>query len=132
MNNARAQTKRTVLVVEDEVPIQLIVRTVLEMHDYRVLTAGDGTTAMQLSRQHEGAIDLVITDMKLPGMTGSEFVRQLLVERPKLHVLYISGELNHEASLVGGAGTARFLGKPFTPKELVAAVCAMLPVALAE
>jgi two-component system, cell cycle sensor histidine kinase and response regulator CckA len=132
MNDASAQTKPTVLVVEDEVPIQLIVRTVLEMQAYRVLTAGDGATALQLSQQHEGAIDLVITDMKLPGMTGSELVQQLLVRRPKLHVLYISGDFNSEASLVGGEGTVRFLAKPFTPKELVAVVCTMLPAPFAD
>jgi len=127
MNAAIVETQPTILVVDDEVPIQTIVRTVLEMHAYRVLTADDGDAALQQSQQHDGPIDLVITDMSLPGMTGGELVRQLLVARPKLHVLYISGHLSSEVSLVGGAdGTMKFLSKPFTPKELLAVVHAML------
>lgn len=128
MHDAIGETKYTILVVEDEVPIQTIVRTVLEMHAYRVLTADDGGAALQLSQQHDGPIDLVITDMGLPGMSGGELVRQLLVARPKLHLLYISGHLSSEVSLICGAdGLMKFLSKPFTPKELLAVVRTMLP-----
>ncbi len=127
MNDASADAKPTILVVEDEVPIQTIVRTVLEMNAYEVWTVGDGDAALQLSRQHSGNIDLVITDMNLPGMTGAALVRQLLVGRPSMHVLYISGYLGGEAPLVGGTGgTMKFLSKPFTPKNLLASVRSIL------
>jgi len=127
MNDATVAKPQTILVVEDEVPILHIVRTVLEMHAYRVLTADDGDKALQLSEQHDGPIDLVITDMNLPGISGSDMVRQLLVGRPKLHVLYVSGHFSGETQLVGGAdGAMKFLSKPFTPKALLAVVGTML------
>lgn len=132
MNDATVETKPTILVVDDELPIQTIVRTVLEMHAYRVLTADTGAAALRLSQQHDGPIDLVITDMSLPGMSGGELVRQLLVGRPKLHVLYISGHLSSEVSLIRGTdGLMQFLSKPFTPRELLAVVRTMLPPPLA-
>jgi DNA-binding response OmpR family regulator len=132
MNDATVETKPTILVVEDEVPIQHIVRTVLEMHAFHVLTADNGDKALQLSQQHDGPIDLVITDMNLPGISGCDLVRQILVERPKLHVLYISGHFSGETTLARGEeGLMKFLSKPFTPKALLAVVGTMLATPLA-
>jgi len=124
--NVAPPTLPTILVVEDEESIRTIVRLALETKGYRLLTAADGAEGIQLAQQHQGPIDLVITDVLLPGMSGSNLVRVLLVDRPALHVLYISGYLGTESELAAGrTGKMTFLPKPFTPRQLVAAVAAV-------
>jgi two-component system cell cycle sensor histidine kinase/response regulator CckA len=127
MSDAASPPKATVLVVEDELPIQLLIRTVLEMHGHSVLAAGDSTQALQLSEQHRGKIELVITDLRMPGLSGTDMVRQLLTTRPELRVLYISGSPSGESALAGAVGgTAKFLSKPFQARALIDAVGALL------
>src|SRR5437879_6376772 len=96
---ADAPSSPTVLVVEDESSIRAIIKLSLEMKGYRVLSASEGAEALQLAEQHPGPIDLVITDILLPGMSGSDVVRALLTRRPGLHVIYISGFLGSEEEL---------------------------------
>jgi CheY-like chemotaxis protein len=122
-----ATPKRTILVVEDEDTIRSILRTVMKSQGFNVLVAGSGAEALRQSQDHEGSIDLVITDMLMPGMNGSELVRLLLPTRPAIHVIFISGYPGPEATLPpGGTGKMAFVGKPFTPNELVAVVRGML------
>src|SRR5258708_15188495 len=86
-----ADARQTILVVDDEPSIQLLVRSVLELLGHQVLAAGDASEALRLSERHAGRIDLLITDMCLPGTSGPEVLEQLLGTRPELRVLYISG-----------------------------------------
>ena len=124
---AAADARQTILVVEDEPPIQLLVRTVLEMQGHLVLSAGDAPAALRLSEQHAGRIDLLVTDMGLPGMTGPELVEQLLAARPELRVLYISGNPSGDLILTGAnPASAQYLAKPFTPLTLIDVVRSML------
>jgi two-component system cell cycle sensor histidine kinase/response regulator CckA len=87
---ARTEGTETVLVVEDEEAIRSLVRTVLHAQGYTVLAASRGDEALQLSEQHPGLIDLLVTDVVMPGMNGRELARRLALTRPELRVLYTS------------------------------------------
>jgi two-component system cell cycle sensor histidine kinase/response regulator CckA len=113
-----SQTSRgreTILVVEDERPVRELVNDVLRLHGYQVLTAEDGTSALEAVGSHAGPIDLVIIDVVIPGMQVKELVDRLTATRPGLKLLYISG---FTGDLVGQHGLVRletnFLQKPFT------------------
>ena len=116
-------SKPTVLVVEDEDTIRTILRITLQARGFNVLAAGSGEEALELSQGHAAAIDLVITDLLMPGITGSELVAQLIPVRPSLHVIYISGYPGPDTTLPsGGTGKVVFVPKPFTPNQLMEVV----------
>jgi two-component system cell cycle sensor histidine kinase/response regulator CckA len=124
---AAVDARQTILVVEDESSIQLLVRAVLELQGHQVLAAGDAPGALRLSEQHAGRIDLLITDMGLPGMSGPELAEHLQAVRPELRVLYISGNPSGDLVVTGAnPATAQYLPKPFTPRALIAVVRSML------
>src|SRR6266700_1422710 len=81
----------TVLLVEDEESVRQLVGETLCSKGYRVLEAENGETGMAAASRHEGRIDLVITDVVMPGMGGRELVKQLAQMRPETKVLYLSG-----------------------------------------
>ena len=123
---AAAVAGQTILVVDDEPSIQFLVRTVLELHGHQVLAAEDAPEALRLS-EHAERIDLLITDVCLPGVSGPELVQHLRVARPELRVLYISGNPSGDLILTGAnPPSARYLSKPFTPRELISVVRAMV------
>lgn len=106
--------RETVLLVEDEPAFRELLQRVLESNGYSVLAAADGRAALALAAAHDGAIELLLTDMILPGMSGSTIAERLGKDRPGLKVLYISG-YSQEAVASNGkisSGTA-FLSKPF-------------------
>jgi two-component system cell cycle sensor histidine kinase/response regulator CckA len=110
----------TILLVEDERSVRTLARRILEGRGYTVLEAEDGGTAMQLSDIHKGPIDLLLTDVIMPELSGPELAEQLLPQRPETRVLYTSGYTDHAIlrAAVWGSG-ADFLQKPFTPDTLV-------------
>jgi CheY-like chemotaxis protein len=81
----------TILLVDDEEPVQYVVREMLERRGYRVLVAGDGPAALRTSGEFHGDIQLLLTDVLMPRMSGLEVAKCLAVERPLIKVLYISG-----------------------------------------
>ncbi len=111
--------KETILLVEDEAPLRAIVRTALSRLGYQVLEAANGTAALALWQQHRDEINLLLTDLVMPGeMTGKELAGQLLRQNPKLKVIYASGYSVEVAGkdLLLEEGV-NFLAKPFqTPK----------------
>ena len=117
----------TVLVVEDEEAVRHVVRRVLELQGYTVHTARDGAEALRVAREQEGRIDLLMTDVILPEMSGPAIVERLLAEWPRAKVLYMSGYAAEEASKRGllEPGTA-LLKKPFTLDDLARAVRGVL------
>jgi DNA-binding NtrC family response regulator len=120
--------KETILVVEDEAPVRELVGDVLRLQGYKVLTAEDGQTALQLADAHAGHIDLVVLDIVIPGMHVKELVDRLTAARPDLRILYISG---FTGDLVGpqvGVAT-NFLQKPFTVDGLARKVREVLGAA---
>lgn len=118
-----ANQAETILVVDDEKPILEIAAVTLREQGYRVLTAVDAEEARLRWQQNSGRIDLLLTDVRLPGEPGVELARQLRSKRTDLNVLYISGygEL-HEQARTAFDRTAGFLQKPFTPETLLQAV----------
>jgi two-component system cell cycle sensor histidine kinase/response regulator CckA len=121
---ASSSGSATILVVEDEPSLQKLVARVLEDLGYRVFVAGTGAEALQLARQQGPALDLLLTDVVLPGdMQGNVLARDLLAMLPDLAVLYMSGytrdAIVHAGRLDVGVD---FLEKPFTPEALGNAV----------
>jgi PAS domain S-box-containing protein len=113
----------TLLLVEDDSAVRHFLVRTLEKHGYRVLSAEHPTVALQLMAAHTGPIDLVITDVVLPGMMGPEFVRALEAERGEatpVPVLYISGYADGSPGWQGEPpqGLA-FLQKPFSAADLL-------------
>ena len=119
----------TVLLVEDEEAVRRLARRVLESRGYRVLEASHGTQALHLSGEQPGRIQLLVTDVIMPGMSGQDLARQLLARRPDLKVLFISGYTDEAIKSHGDLlpGTA-FLQKPFTPSGLLTKVTDVLGV----
>ena len=109
----------TVLLVEDEPSIRGVAARVLERRGYTVIAAAHGEDAITAARAHPGNIDLLLTDVVMPGMSGSALARTLAHERPGLRVLYMSGytddDIVHHGVLDSGT---MFLEKPFTPRIL--------------
>ena len=105
----------TVLLVEDEEMVRQIANEILTMNGYRVLQASHGNEALDVSRQHQGVIDLMVTDVVMPVMGGPELARRLALTRPEMRVLYMSGYTDdaivHHGVLLEGTA---FVQKPFT------------------
>jgi CheY-like chemotaxis protein len=99
------------LVAEDDVLVRNLVRHLLEREGYHVIVAGDGVEALELSRQHSGTIDLLLTDVVMPRMNGLELVDVVRRERPELRVLVMSGHTSRE--LRAEKIQLPFLRKPF-------------------
>ncbi|MDQ3223012.1 MAG: PAS domain S-box protein, partial [Gemmatimonadota bacterium] len=83
--------KETLLLVEDEAPVRESVRRLLEWHGYTVIEARNGADALQIYEGDEEGIDLVLTDLMMPGMGGHELVERLRARRPDLRVVFMSG-----------------------------------------
>jgi PAS domain S-box-containing protein len=109
----------TLLLVEDEEAVRALVRSALKEKGYRVLEASGGEEALKLLEQYGGLIDLLVTDVVMPRMTGPELVGRLANSHPQIKVLYISGYADyaglHHGALDSGAA---FLQKPFSPEAL--------------
>ncbi len=109
----------TILLVEDQPEIRTLAGRILRSCNYDVLEAGSGEAALSLAGGHSGPIQLLLTDVRMPGMSGLALAVQLRAARPTVKVLYISGY----AVDPGAAGPdAQFLAKPFTPQSLAAKV----------
>lgn len=109
----------TVLLVEDEVAVRRLGCRILERKGYNVLEADSGAAAIRLFERMAPAITLLVTDIVMPGMRGSELARRLRAMKPSLRVLFTSGYTDDAISQEGvlEPGTA-FLEKPFTPQAL--------------
>src|SRR5690606_37613522 len=102
----------TLLVVDDEASIRMLLRRVLEAGGYRVLEAGDGEEALILARQHR--LHLLLSDVRMPRMGGPALARRLKQERPELKVLFMSGYCDgHLDAAEMQRWGASFLAKPF-------------------
>jgi CheY-like chemotaxis protein len=109
--------RETVLLVEDESGVRHYVRDVLEAHGYRALDAATGSDALGIAQHYEGRIHLLLTDVVLPGMNGTELVKRFLQLRPGTPVLRMSGY--SERFGVQMSDGVPFLQKPFTPPALL-------------
>ena len=107
-----------VLVAEDEPTILALTTRMLSSQGYTVLPAASGADALKLARKTK-RIDVLLTDVIMPGMTGSELAATLTRERPGLSIVFMSGYSNQ--ILVAGSARRRtlYLPKPFKPQELL-------------
>jgi len=119
------RTFQTVLVVDDEEMVRIIMVQVLQDNGYTVLEASDGLEALRIAKEHTGRIDLLLTDVKMPGMNGLELAARLLSNRPEMTVLYVSGHADSTRQIQLQEGQfiiepgANFLHKPFSPDGLL-------------
>ncbi|MEP6730990.1 MAG: ATP-binding protein [bacterium] len=117
----------TILIAEDEEAVRGLVRRILEKNGYRVLVARDGADAAHLAAVHSGEIQLLLTDVIMPGIGGVELAEKVRALRPNIHILYMSGyadeDIDRRCVLSEGAS---LLEKPFTGISLTRAVRAAL------
>jgi PAS domain S-box-containing protein len=113
----------TVLLVEDEILILKMSKVILETLGYKVLAANGPDEALRLASEYEGEIDLLITDVVMPGMNGRELAERINAIRPKVKRLFMSG---YTADVIAHRGVldegVRFIPKPFSQKELAAKI----------
>ena len=134
--NARQIFGSTALVVDDQEVSRFLMCKTLESGGFRVLAADSGADALSLFRGTEAPVDLLVTDYRMPGMTGLELARECCRFQGELSVLYISGSSPGDhlrADLV--AARRAFLAKPFRQSDLLRSAKAVLasePVAAAE
>jgi signal transduction histidine kinase/ActR/RegA family two-component response regulator len=124
---AAAAPERTgkILVVEDEVPLRRLVVKVLKGAGYEVIEAINGEEALALASRHP-SIDLVLSDVVMPVVSGPELIARLRTTRPELVVLFMSG---YDRALIDHKtleGAASFLPKPFSPRTLLARVAELI------
>jgi DNA-binding response OmpR family regulator len=115
-----------VLVVEDEQPVRSLVMEVLQEYGFRAVSATDGVSGLEIL-QSDTHLDLLITDVGLPGLAGPHMVEQARKRRPELPVLFITGYASaHDFQAAMGDGNAALLAKPFTIDSLVSQIRARL------
>ena len=117
----------TILLVEDEPSVRTLVRDELRKLGYRVVEAKNGVEACLLATQQAASLQLLLTDVVMPGMGGRELAQHLSVIKPDLRTLFISGYMDDVGIMAGQEeGTSSFLQKPFTPEVLGRAVRTLL------
>jgi two-component system, cell cycle sensor histidine kinase and response regulator CckA len=119
--------REVILLVEDDDQVRLVARTILKRNGYRILEARNGGEALLLCERHQGEIDLLLTDVVMPQMSGRELSERLLQIRPTLKVLFMSGYtddaiLHHRVVAPGIA----LLQKPLTPDLLLRKIRSVL------
>src|ERR1700688_3164247 len=119
--------RQTVLLVEDDESIRLLVRLALETRGQAVLAAANGDQALEMARHHLGTIHVLLTDIEVPGMRGPDLAARIASLRPAIKVLFMSGAVDgataRRENLPAGAA---LLGKPFSVEDLARKVRELL------
>ncbi|HYL15588.1 MAG TPA: PAS domain S-box protein [Terriglobales bacterium] len=120
LDDAITGGSETILLVEDEEPLRQLTRSFLEEKGYSVLTANNGETAIEIAKEYAAPIHLLLTDVIMPGISGSELAERLVLSRPEMNVIYMSGYTDDRVALHGilTSGTV-ILEKPFTRNWLL-------------
>ncbi len=127
MDGAHAQSPgeaaETLLVVEDEKVVRSLIVELLERFGYTVLAAETADEALEICRNHEGHIDLLVTDVVMPGMDGVELAEAVTRMKPDIEVLYVSGYTDRDLAFRGRLEEeVRYLQKPFDVQEFLAVI----------
>jgi two-component system cell cycle sensor histidine kinase/response regulator CckA len=110
----------TVLLAEDDVQVRDLVSATLRRNGYRVLEAGNGNEALALAEQYHGGIDVLLSDIVMPGMGGRQLWEKLLPRRPKMKVLFMSGYTDDAIVHYGvQKSELAFISKPIVPRLLL-------------
>lgn len=113
----------TILIVDDENAVRALAARILQRRGYRVIEARNGADALRICENDPEGIDLVLSDMVMPGLNGRELVLELVETRPRLGVLFMSAYAEDEVLRRGVSETGYpFLQKPFTPVSLATKV----------
>jgi CheY-like chemotaxis protein len=110
----------TLLLAEDDDGVRALAELILTRYGYTVLSASDGEDALRIADQHAGPIDLLVTDIVMPRMRGTELAERLTSRRPETGVLYMSGYA--DASALGKVDAAAIVPKPFSEETLAGLV----------
>ena len=113
--SARSSLARTVLLVDDTRLLRTMIAEHLNALGYSVLVAPSGEEALRLAAGHEGPIDVLLTDVHMPGMAGPELAERLKSSSPQIRIVFMSGT-------GGGALAGKVLVKPFTQEQLAEAL----------
>ena len=125
--NEIANSRETILLVDDEAYIRELVGAILAVEGYHVLEASDGSEALKTGAGFAGPIHLLLTDVVMSPMGGGELARRVLASRPEIKVLFISAFPDDPGARRGMEDRqVAFLSKPFSPKALVRSVRAIL------
>ena len=117
----------TVLLVEDDDAVRLLVRRILGREGIDLLEAENGFDALRIVEERQGGVDLLLSDVAMPGMSGAELAQRLRERHPSLAVLFMSGYFDQETVRTPiEEGHEWFIEKPFTPDELASRVAAVL------
>jgi DNA-binding NtrC family response regulator len=119
-----SHAQHVVLLVDDDQQVRTFVRTILMQAGHAVICAGDGQEALELSRTYREAIDLVLSDITMPRMTGPELAEHIRQERPDTQVLLMSGYVS--GAILDYARSHDFIQKPFAPKKIIDQVSELL------
>ncbi|MCK5156197.1 MAG: response regulator, partial [Spirochaetales bacterium] len=131
--NTMLQGTETILVVEDETNVRLLVCETLQSHGYTVLLAAEPAAGLVQADTYQDTIHLLLTDVIMPRMNGSELYNQLSIIRPDIKVLYMSGYTDNKISQKGILKKdAAFLQKPFSISDLLKKVRTVLERCQAE
>jgi two-component system, cell cycle sensor histidine kinase and response regulator CckA len=120
MSTSTGGAVRTILLAEDQALLRELGQTILSQAGYKVLTAPGACELRSLLSHYPEAVDLLLTDVVMPELSGQELARLARERWPEIRVIYMSGYPDHE--LENLLGDAAFLQKPFTPSELMAKV----------
>jgi two-component system, cell cycle sensor histidine kinase and response regulator CckA len=113
----------TILVVDDDETVRTVTARMLMYEGFAVLTAGDGLEALQLLDECPDPVSLIVSDLKMPRMTGRELAERLSERTPAIPMLFVSG---HPTQVLAGALPGPVLMKPFAVHDLVSTVYALL------
>jgi DNA-binding NtrC family response regulator len=125
-NTPRPRIAATILLCEDEPGLRRLMLQVLERNGFAVIETDSAEQALREYAQFEGTIDLLLSDVVLPEMTGPELAAQLQGRQPSLQVIITSGTASADVIDPLREGSASFLAKPFKPSELVDRVIDLL------
>jgi|HubBroStandDraft_1064217.scaffolds.fasta_scaffold04675_4 DNA-binding NtrC family response regulator len=121
--NGTGENRGTVLIVDDDPAVLVLIQNILMAADYRVLLAAERAHAVRLAGQKHIHIDLALLDVRIPGVSGTELADELLSVRPNIQVLWMSGFVDEEFIRVKLLdGYAGFLAKPLRRDGLLLAV----------
>ena len=117
---AEKRAPETILLVDDEQALLSLVEDILKDEGYTVLPALSGAEGLEAGRRHPGKIDLLLTDIVMPGMSGGKLFKQLQLMQPGIRVLYMSGYTKYTVVGHGALESVdSFIWKPFSPAQLL-------------
>lgn len=120
---------KTVLVIDDQEIVRYFVTSILERAGYQTLIASGGGGALAIAEKCEGPLDMVLTDLQMPGMSGIDVGRKLTAVRPGIRVLVMTAADTTAMKLPSGWS---LIAKPFTPKQLLVAISDALANRMAD